>query len=498
MSGNTIQAAPMLRILLPLMAGIATGSVPGFPRWIAPVLLVVLFCLAIVLRNKKYRSAILYSCIMCFGITVFQAHLTHRTLPEGKHRIEMRITERVSRISERTCRTEAFVGAWCDSTGTWHTCREKITVYADTSLHIGLGDAIICQAYISPITDSTGSYARYMNSLGFFSSAYIPPSSQMVYSAEKKLSLKRFSAGLQSAAAGRLSELGMTDDQTAICTAMATGCRSSLDKSLRKAYSDTGTAHLLAVSGLHVGIVFILINALLYLLPLFRYGHIVKNIAAMAAVWGFVVMTGMSWPAIRAAIMFSMLQLSLASGSAYNSFNALCAAAVIMLSANPVLLFDTGFQMSFIAVGAIILWFVPIMNLLKCRWKILDMVWGTIIIGTIASISLAPIIAYRFGQVPLLGILLNVPIILSAHVIVLFSLMWIILPIPVFAPMIKYILSLAAGFQNKIIETGASFEHSHIHTDIPLWGIMAIYALLIILTVIMQSKQNREKPFSLT
>lgn len=140
---------------------------------------------------------------------------------------------------------------------------------------------------------------------------------------------------------------------------MTAGDRRSLSPALRAAYSRSGTSHLLAVSGLHVGIVFLLANLLLWWLPLFRHGHILRNIAVILLIWLYAATTGFPPSVVRAALMFSVLQFALASSSEYVGMNTLAGVAFVMLLFHPDYLFDISFQLSFIAVAGIIAWGLP-------------------------------------------------------------------------------------------------------------------------------------------
>lgn len=142
----------------------------------------------------------------------------------------------------------------------------------------------------------------------------------------------------------------------AVCRAMVTGDRSGITQELRTAYSRSGLSHLLAVSGLHTGIVFALINLMLWWLPLLHRGHLVRNLLATVCIWLFVAAAGFPPSAVRAAVMCTMLQFALASASEYVALNALAAAGFGMLLWNPAWLGDISFQLSFIAVAAILVW----------------------------------------------------------------------------------------------------------------------------------------------
>lgn len=153
-------------------------------------------------------------------------------------------------------------------------------------------------------------------------------------------------------AAERMGRLRIPGDAGAVCRAMTAGDRSGITPELRAAYSRSGLSHLLAVSGLHTGIVFALVNLLLWWLPLLRRGHLLRNLLAAACIWIYVAAAGFPPSAVRAAVMFTMLQSALASASEYNGLNALAAAAFGMLLWNPAWLGDISFQLSFAAVAA--------------------------------------------------------------------------------------------------------------------------------------------------
>ena len=486
----------MLRILPPLAAGILIGTYCGIPVLAAVSMLAASLVAAFLFRNRYWADISLYLSIALFGTAAACAQRCTPSIPEGKRKIELQITAPLSVTSSpRTLRTEAYCGAWKDSAGVWHECRERVTLYIDTAHRADVGGQIICDAFLGPLSDSATSYSRLMNSRGFFSRAYVPAYSRIIRSQVRPHGISALSLKMQKTAVERLRSLGMDTEAEGICAAMTAGDRSGIGRAVRKAYSDTGAAHLLAVSGLHVGIVFTIVNALLYLLPFFRYGHIVKNLAAIIAVWAFVIMSGLAPSAVRAAVMFTALQLSAASGSAYNSANALCAAAVVMLAARPALLLDTGFQMSFTAVAAIIFWFPAAMRLVRCRFKLLNALWGTVMIGIVASAALAPIVAYQFGRIPLTGFLLGPALMLSANTIVFVSLLRIVLPLPLLAGITTTVLSWAAGFQNSIIRTLAEMPAASIPVNIPLWAVLTVYAVLIAATVAFHVLRRRPEPF---
>ncbi|MEG0499286.1 MAG: ComEC/Rec2 family competence protein, partial [Alistipes sp.] len=258
------------------------------------------------------------------------------------------------------------------------------------------------------------------------------------------------------AAAERLQRLALPEKAQALCAAMAVGDRSGLTPELRRAYARSGTSHLLAVSGLHVGIVFLLVNALLWWLPSLRRGHLWRNAAAIALIWLYALTAGLSPSVIRAALMFSALQLSLASASVYVSGNVLAATAFAMLLFRPAYLFDISFQLSFIAVAAILAWAVPLGSALRSRFRGINALTDLLVVGVVAATATAPLVAHTFGIVSLIGVAANLLVIPLASIVVVGSVVWIVLPLPVFAPLLRFVAGTAATGLNAVAEHAAA------------------------------------------
>ena len=170
-------------------------------------------------------------------------------------------------------------------------------------------------------------------------------------------------------ASERIRRLHLPPDTEAVALAMAAGDQTELTPERRAPYARTGTAHVLAVSGLHVGMVFLYVNLLLGALALLHRGHLLRNAAAIAVIWLFAAAAGLSPGTIRAAVMFTALQLALATTSRYAGVNILSAAAFGMLLWRPSYLFHVGFQLSFLSVAAILLWGIPLYRRLRTPWR---------------------------------------------------------------------------------------------------------------------------------
>jgi competence protein ComEC len=188
--------------------------------------------------------------------------------------------------------------------------------------------------------------------------------------------------------------------------AMLLGDEVNLDEDLRQSYSETGIIHIIAISGGNVTIFFVAISGLLWWLR--HKKHLwVKYAIALPLVWFYVIMAGAPPSAVRAAIMFSLLALSVILQKSYNGPNQLLATAFLLLCAQPMWLFSVGFQLSFVAVLSLILFYKPVYKWLSPVNKIAKLLWGTIAASISAEILAAPLVIYYFHMFPLLFIVAN-------------------------------------------------------------------------------------------
>ena len=192
-----------------------------------------------------------------------------------------------------------------------------------------------------------------------------------------------------------------SEKELAIATALILGDRNQLSQELKSAYAESGAIHVLAVSGLHIGIINGFLLFLLQLLP-FKNQHWnkIKLGITLLAIWFFALLSGMSVSVQRAAIMFSVFNFGYVIQRDINIYNSLALAAFYILIKNPYALFDVGFQFSFIAVIGI-LFFLPKLKqfwLPKNKW--LSQIWMLILVSVSAQFALFPLILYYFHEVP--------------------------------------------------------------------------------------------------
>jgi competence protein ComEC len=192
-----------------------------------------------------------------------------------------------------------------------------------------------------------------------------------------------------------------------LAEALLIGYRDDLDNTILNAYTDTGVVHIIAISGLHLGLIFVLINKLIVLVLGKSRSPLASLAISIPLLWGFALLTGGSASVLRSALMFSMMIVGKALERKHASMNALLASAFILLLYDPDMIHDLGFQLSYAAVGSILLFERGIKNALYLNNKLAKLGWGMISITLAAQVLTTPLVVAHFHRFPLLFLLAN-------------------------------------------------------------------------------------------
>lgn len=286
----------------------------------------------------------------------------------------------------------------------------------------------------------------------------------------------------------QIQHLCITDQDLAVVSAMVLGDKSALSQETKESYSRSGASHILAVSGLHIGIIF-----QLFIILLGGKRHRKINIGlSTTAVWMYVVFIGMPASAVRSAVMIScygFVEISYRRGSPINT---LAFAYVLMLLINPLSLFDISFQMSFLAVFSILLVFPPLYKVYVPAHRISRWVWGLLCVSLAAQLGTIPLIAYYFGRISCYSLLTSLIAIPAATAILYLCAMMLVisliatLPIlhtfalPILQITAKVLVSITqaanTAFELTARMPGASIEN--IHISLP--QLLLIYLILVL------------------
>lgn len=258
----------------------------------------------------------------------------------------------------------------------------------------------------------------------------------------------------------RYQDGGLDGDAYAVVAAMSLGDKTALTREVRSMYSVSGASHVLALSGLHLGIIYMLLSLLL---PRRRWPA-VSQLLSILVVWAFVLLVGMPVSAVRSAVMLTIYGILSIGHRNKMSVNVLAFTALVMLLWNPAWLFDVGFQMSFMAVWAILL-FVPVFTgvfsdkyYMEHPWVAKG--WGMVAVSMAAQLGVAPLIAYYFAQFSTCFLLTNFLVVPAAFLILCLSV--VVLLFPSLAYLLLYIVQgLNAALDTIANLPGASIGNLH-------------------------------------
>lgn len=197
-------------------------------------------------------------------------------------------------------------------------------------------------------------------------------------------------------------------DENALSKALLTGDRSELDRSLVDAYANTGVVHIMAISGLHLGLIYLFLIKFFNLIPVVRNHQLSKTLFVIIGIWFFALMTGASPSVMRAAVMFSFLAMGILMRRKTSTYNFWAAAAFLLLCVNPYLLFNVGFQLSFMAVLGILVVQKPIYKWIEFHNKLVDYTWQLTSVSLAAQLFTLPFCLYYFHQFPVVFVLANI------------------------------------------------------------------------------------------
>ena len=236
-----------------------------------------------------------------------------------------------------------------------------------------------------------------------------------------------------------------TERERAIALALILGVKDELTDDISAAYSAAGAMHVLAVSGLHVGVIYGILLFVMAPLMKKRYGKWIFFLVTITALWAYAFVTGLSPSVLRAVTMFSFVTLAKVGGRQSNIYNTLAISALVLLCFNPYLIMAVGFQLSFLAVFGIVYLQPRIYSWLYISNKFLDKIWVITSVSIAAQIATAPLVVLYFHQLPTYFFISNLFVIPGAFLILctgllLFAVSWVPLVGSVIGLTLKYIL----------------------------------------------------------
>ncbi len=418
---------PFLRLLIPLIIGVLLGFYLVLPVAVVLRLAVVFFLLFILfsfLPNRiKYRmrwtsGLALSFTLLAAGSLLCYCNDTRNRVDWWAHfdlagkTIFITLTEPPAE-KEKTVKAVAAVDAiW--NNGQWEPCRGKLLLYVQKdslARSLTYGSHLVMQARVQPIRNSGHpggfDYRAYCAFQGIFHQAYLRKGSYLVQEGPVPSPFSRWLYQTRDSILAILKRYIPGRKEAGVAEALLVGYRNDLDRDLVKAYSNTGVVHIIAISGLHLGMIYGLLVALFKRLPANGLSRLAKPVLILVILWGFSLLTGAAASILRSAVMFSFIVAGESLGRKTNIYNTLAASAFFLLLYNPWFLWDLGFLLSYTAVLSIVLFMRPIYRQLYIKNRLLNHAWQLNAVTLSAQILTLPLVLFSFHQFPNLFLFTN-------------------------------------------------------------------------------------------
>jgi len=435
-----LRNAPLVRVVIPFIMGLATALTLGSVRGLGTAFMAIgLLCLllmaslskqwAIKGRNHFYG---LLSSVLFFSLAyLIGSEATTRSFTKlPGDRLYLATVETVPAEKERSYAVNLkLIASRTDST-TFQTCDAQLVAYFhkesfDTT--ITPGQSILFEGLFSQESSKLFprefDYADYLRKKGYHGTVYIPQGKYQLVN-YSNFSFKALLNGIRWKIIRQLKNFQASSREFGVIAALILGDRSFLDADLRSDFATAGAVHILAVSGLHVGIIYILFSGLFDFLFKQR-GRFFKFIIILLILWAYAGLTGFSPSVLRAATMFSFISLGKYQKKYGSIYNMIAASALVLLIVDPFLITQVGFQLSYLAVLGIVYYHPKFYSLLVFENWILDKAWSLACVSFAAQLATFPLSLYYFNQFPNLFLLTNLVVIPLATFILYSGVAWV-------------------------------------------------------------------------
>lgn len=495
---------PFVRILLPFLAGsLCCIFTPlHLPYGWLPVLLLPALFLHIYSKNKTvrlYKYAGWIGCFLQLFIFIAGNVLMHQRIDlyNPEHYInhlpqadffQVRVTEPPVE-KERSYKVMATIMDM-NSAGHRLPATGKSIVYLEKNEAAGqlrYGDVLLVKntlhAVEGPANPDQFDYRKYLWYREIYATAFLKKDEWMKLPGHHTHRLIAFTFKLRDLSVKAIQQYIPSKREAAVVEALVIGYRDNMSAETTQSYTAAGVVHVLAVSGLHVAIVFALLHQLLFFLNRKKHGKLLQSVIILSAIWIFTIVTGLSGSVLRAAAMFSLITVGKNLKRPVNMFNILSCSAMAILLVEPLLVMDVGFQLSYLAVAGIGTLNNYIDHWLPRENKIVDLLWKMVAMSLAAQIATFPLTTFYFHQFPLYFLAANIVVIPAAGIILHLGIAIIALQlIPAMAIFTGQVIQWITFLMNEFILHIQSLPAAIIHLPYIDFFQMLLMGILIVTT----------------
>ncbi|MCL2435138.1 MAG: competence protein ComEC family protein [Lentimicrobiaceae bacterium] len=460
---------PVFKILFPYIFGILTAYFSGFnAENITPLFLPVIIFVAFsyfLFKNRGFfqqKMAVILVFFAFAGVGFMNtSFILNKKLTGEEERIIQEQKSWIVTIVEHPKKSEKSVKVIVSFKSQYFTKKEKAILYFkrdSVTAQFKYGDVLLVNTQLSPIEKPQNpnqfDYQTFMKRKGVNFTGFVKETAWSSIGQKIPNMVKYLSHNIQQKFSQMLFDAGLSGEEYSIATALILGNSDTMDPELRAVWTAAGVSHILCVSGMHVGIVFMIMNYLLFPLNFSKRSQTIKSLILLFMVWSYANITGLAPSVMRAGTMFTFVLFGNFLQRNTNVFHSLSASLFLLLTLNPLLLFEMGFQFSYSAVFGIVLLQKPIYKLYKPKTKVVKYFWELTSVSIAAQFATAPIAIYYFGQFPnyflignLVVIFLSFWVVLTGVAIMVFS----------FIPYVSQLIGYLLIYEIKIMNYTAKF-----------------------------------------
>ncbi|PXY01612.1 hypothetical protein DF185_09070 [Marinifilum breve] len=500
---------PFLRVLFFLIVGIFIAELFETYNKLTLILLllgIVLMILFVLIPKlkKSYKMRSIFGLIMIILYTslgVFRTQVVQESMflseVDSCEAYQLKLIENpVEKANTFSC-----VARITESVNKNYTTKETANIILyfkkDSIINqLNVGDLILVNSKIERVKNAGNpnefDYAGYLKTRHILYSSYVNTTNWIKLPTDHQMNIRALAWKWRDQLLQIYRDNGITNESFDILAALTLGYKTSLDPEVRKAWADAGAMHVLAVSGLHVGIIYLIMSYLLGFLLKIKYGRWIRSVLLLIILWLYALLTGLSPSVMRAACMFSFIVVGEAMRRKGGVFNSLAASAFFLLLYNPYLLFTVGFQFSYLAVVGIVFLQPKFDKLFFIRNPILNKLWQLTTVAIAAQIATFPLTIYYFNQFPSYFLLSGYVVILMAGILIYLSALLLILSqVEILSNLLSWILQHLIKILNQIIIWIQELPGAVIHSvSFSSFQVVILYALIISLIFIVILKRK--------
>ena len=281
----------------------------------------------------------------------------------------------------------------------------------------------------------------------------------------------------------RFNSFDIKPENLAIINAIVLGYKSDITPETGEEYANAGVMHILAVSGLHVGILYLILAFLLQSFAGYKIDKYLRFFLIITILWAYAFITGLSPSVVRSVIMFSIVSISIILQRQHNIYNTIFVSAFVLLVFNPFYITQIGFQLSYLAVIGIVFFQARISKIVKSKNKIIRYFWDLIAVSLAAQISTAPITLFYFSKFPNYFIITNIFVMLLVTAVLSIGIAFLAFSfVPYLNIIIAKLLDFLLDIMNFIIHKVNTFPKAITdNVNVNLIEIISLYLILITL-----------------